>query len=537
MKTNDRKVKKWLKPKYLIASGCFSAFFTFLLVLGGVIYDRDSLPNWQMLKDSGKQFYLSPVVFLVLFVLMYLFFLLFDNKGIKEKSFLPRLFHNPIVPAGILAMYYGMVYISYYPGTWCYDIIQQHQMILGLEPLTKHHPPLHTFIWGFCYYIEILTKGRIMAVVLYSVMQILAVSLVLGRVVYSVYKITKNDICLLLSFAFFLLNPTFVLFSFSPTKDPWCMMFFLLAMAYLCEWINGDLNQKEVSKRDIHQMVKVSVCLLLSSLFRNNMIYALLAAGLVFLIVFRNQWKRILLVGGAVVTVFLLINNGLYGVMGIPNVDRKEMLSAPIQQIGRTYQDYGEIFTEEEINDIDRYLGMDRMPYYNAHISDPLKHYFKTEEYKKDKNGFYSLWFSLGKKHPDSYITAYLSQYSPYWYIRSKSYDVYTGSPYVEDYISTDNDYAFERKGFLPQIYAFYHKIANESESVLLSRGWPFWISFTVLFYAIVRKKKKDIIIPFICVCYMLTLFLGPLCIIRYALPVLGAAPLMVLSVAEKNPS
>ncbi len=327
-----------------------------------------------------------------------------------------------------------------------------------------------------------------------------------------------------------LLNPTFALFSFSPTKDPWCALFFLLAMTLLCEWLwEGD------KKQEVLTWTKISVCLLLSCLFRNNMIYALVLVAIVSLIVFRKYRKQILLAATIVFVGFLLVDKGVYGILRIPDVDKKEMLSVPIQQIGRAYHDYGTSFAEEDIRDIDRYIGMDKIPYYNARISDPIKTTFKTQEFDRDKAGFISLWFRLGMRHPDSYIIAYLSQYSPYWYPRSKSYDIYSVSPYVEDYISDDKNYVFERAGYLSFVYDTYNQIAKESETILLSRSWPFWISLTSLFMAIVLRKKRSAIIPAICFCYLLTLFLGPLCIMRYALPVLACTPLMLIPLLKRS--
>ena len=279
------------------------------------------------------------------------------------------------------------------------------------------------------------------------------------------------------------------------------------------------------------QLIAVVAFLLLSCLFRNNVIYGLVLFGFIALIAFRKHWKTIVLIGAGVLIGFLLFDKLLYGLFGIPDADSKEMLSVPIQQIGRAYRDYGDTFTEEELEEIDRYIGLDVIPYYNSHISDPIKTTFRSEEFDKDKKGFISLWLSIGKEHPDSYAIAYLSLYSPYWYFRSKSFDVYTSSPYVEVNISDDKDYVFERKGYLPFINNIYTRIANGTGTQLLSRSIPFWITVTMLFYALVMRRKKAVAIPLVCLCYLLTLFAGPLCIIRYTLPAYVCIPLMILSV------
>ena len=361
-----------------------------------------------------------------------------------EFTFLPKWICNAFVPAGIFAVWFGIVYLSYFPGTWCYDIIEQNRMVLGIIDVTKQHPPLHTLIWTMCHLVETVSNGWLPAIVIYSILQIICMSLVLGRVVYSVWKVSRNDILMILAFLFFLLNPTFALFSFSPTKDVWCMFFFVLAAMHVFEWI---FERKDMTgKTETETLARIALDLLLACLFRNNTVYGLILFGIIMLLLFRRHWKKILLFGAVIFTGFLLIDKAVFGIMGFAEPEMKEMLSAPIQQIGRVYIDHGDELTVEESSQIDRYIGLENAPYYSPHISDPLKKNFKTEAVKSDPVDFLAFYLSLGRKYPDSYLIAYASLYSPYWYVRSKSFDVYSVSPYVETFITKDPDYSFERK-------------------------------------------------------------------------------------------
>lgn len=516
------------KPKYLITSACFALCFTFFLVMGGVIYDRDTFPNLQLLKESGKVFYFSPIIFLLVTGLS-LAVLLLAEKKMPEFCFLPKICQNTLAPALLIALWFGVVYLSYFPGTWCYDIIEQNRMVLGIVDVTKHHPPLHTAIWALCHLAEVVTSGHLQAIVVYSIAQIICTSLLFGRVVYSVRKVMKNDICAILTFLFFLLNPTFALFSFSPTKDVWCMIFFVLSMVHVFEYL---FVKEEKTNETI---ARLGVDILLACLFRNNVIYGLVLSGVVFLVLFRKHWKKILALGLIILVGFILVDKVLFGILGFADSDTKEMLSVPIQQIGRTYVDHGDEFTKEELEDYDRYIGLENAPYYCSHLSDPLKLNFNTKEFKKNPGAFVSYWFNLGRKYPDSYFISYASMYSPYWYVRSKSYDVYSASPYVETHTKEDKYYLIQRKGYLPGLNAFFEDIAQKSDNPLLSRGLPLWITVTSLFFTAILKRKKAVLIPIVCFSYFLTLFLGPLCIIRYALPVLAMAPILVFSLFCQN--
>ena len=559
-KQNTKRIQ--FKPKYFIASACFALCFTFFLVVGGVIYDRDLFPNFQLLKESGNVFKLSPFIFLIMTGVTYVLFLILDGKTVPEFTFLPKWICNAFVPAGIFAVWFGIVYLSYFPGTWCYDIIEQNRMVLGIIDVTKQHPPLHTLIWTMCHLVETVSNGWLPAIVIYSILQIICMSLVLGRVVYSVWKVSRNDILMILAFLFFLLNPTFALFSFSPTKDVWCMFFFVLAAMHVFEWIfeRGEMTkigsirtdnktdgkekkairrvwetEKNAWETDAETLARIALDLLLACLFRNNTVYGLILFGIILLFAFRNYRRETVLFGAIVLVAFLVIDKGIFGFIGFAEPDMKEMLSVPIQQIGRVYIDHGDEITAEESSQIDRYIGLENAPYYSPHISDPLKKNFNTEAVKSDPVDFLTFYLSLGGKYPDSYLIAYASLYSPYWYVRSKSFDVYSVSPYVETFITKDPDYSFERKGYLPALNEAYEKAADSSENPLLSRGIPLWITLFTLFVALALRKKRAVVIPLMCLCYMLTLFLGPLAIIRYALPILAAVPFMICGVLVRN--
>ena len=82
-----RTLSDGFKPKYLIASVCFALCFTFFLVTGGVIYDSDLLPNLTLLKESGKVFYLSPLIFLFVTGILYFVFMLLEKKIPKFRFF------------------------------------------------------------------------------------------------------------------------------------------------------------------------------------------------------------------------------------------------------------------------------------------------------------------------------------------------------------------------------------------------------------------------------------------------------------------
>jgi len=115
---------------------------------------------------------------------------------------------------------------------------------------------------------------------------------------------------------------------------------------------------------------------------------------------------------------------------------------------------------------------------------------------------------------------------------------------------SASEPYAFKgkREGvlFKPVDFSFcdgnsvfcFSAFGKENSKVpFLSRGLPLWITLASLFFAVVLKRKKAVVIPTVCICYLLTLFLGPLAVIRYALPVLALAPVLVFGLFNREDS
>ena len=515
----------------------FALVYSFLFLLavecGKVVYEQGCLPDFVSLKQNGRVFYLWPLLFLLLSVLTYILLLLLKNRSVKEVSFLPKFCHNPYVPALLILLSFMLVYMVYYPGTWCYDILFQNKMIMGIDPFTKHHPPLHTFIWGACRSIENATQGGLRAIAVYSVTQIVLTSLVYGRVVHSVWKETQNDILSLIAFLFFACNPTFQLFSFSPIKDAWFTMCFLLVCVYVYEGSKEGFTRKRI--------VLISIFTFLSCLFRNNMIYALIPFGIIVFILWKKRRKTILIAGAAILLAFILVDKILYGILGIKETERKEMLSVPIQQIGCVYRDQNGSLTEEELNGINRFIPLESLSKYNSHIADPVKKDVNDEVLEQDFTGFIKLWLRLGAKYPKSYIKAYLVQYSPYWYPFSESYDSFSITPYIEDYAILDENYPFIRADRFSRAYDIYRKLAKGTSLPVFSRGIILWLCLTMFAFALaLRKNKKSVLIPLLSLCYFATLFLGPLCIARYTYHVLAAFPLMtamLLNVSFKRES
>lgn len=516
--------------KILILS-IYSISFSMTCVYGKTLYREDRLAKVSEIVSPLK-FMIFLIIAVGLSVGLLFASKALKNFNIKKIIFLPKFFKSFIFPTVLIFGAYLIIYLAFYPGVWCYDMPEQNQMAIGIVALTKHHPPIHTLIWSVFYHLEVKTGGKICGIAAYSILQMIINSCAYGFLLKTIAKLIKNDIIYIISFAYFLLNPVLGMFSFIPTKDGFFCVFFVLALTCILT-ITVETNEK----KKISEIVVAGIMIFLASLFRNNMIYAVLVSGVLIVIFSKSHKKEILLTFAGVLVGYFLINSCLYGALGFSDSESREMLSAPMQQIARVCKHNYDELDEEVLGKIDLYFDSSKArEVYNPRIADPIKNIFDSKKFDDNKVEFAKLWLAIGLKYPKEYAEAYLSLYSPYWYLFSDEIDDYVKIAYIEDYILQDEYYPFPSLSKIPQVYSVYDRIARgggesiPGVSILLSLGLPLWLYSSSLLLMLFSDKKRNMPMALLGLVYLMTFFLGPVCIIRYIFPLLAGYPIIVVS-------
>lgn len=152
-------------------------------------------------------------------------------------------------------------------------------------------------------------------------------------------------------------------------------------------------------------------------LFRNDGRYVLVIALSVLALLCRRQRKFLLKYLAGVVVFSLLFFRVLLPLCHVSPGSIREALSVPFQQTARYIIEHGEDVTAKERAAIDAVLDYDHMiKFYNPNLSDNVKATYNEDSTLDDLLRYFKVWFQMLRKHPDTYIQAYINNYYYYLY-------------------------------------------------------------------------------------------------------------------------
>lgn len=518
----------------------FTFILSLVLIIGQPIYQYGHLGSLFVSSYKILLTMISILGFTVGFESILTLLLYYLTEKIELKSSPQwKIYKFPAIWGVIFFLSWIPCYLAYYPGIFSYDINGQTLEALGLQTMTKHHPPLHTLLWKLCLTAE--QNLDINALVIYSLLQMTLLAVALTYLLNFLIKKKINNWIILICALFFCLNPTIALFSFIPTKD----VFFAICLVFFTTELCRFVSEKDSYTKNIFCNIRFIVAAVLCCLLRNNMIYALIPATLITIIIFKRYWKNILLWLSCITVIYGLVNGPLYSGIGIADGNPREMLSVPMQQISYVVTNYKDEISAQDLNDINKYLPVDELAVlYNPRFADPVKITFNTEYFEGDSSTFFKVWGRLLLQYPDEYIISFLNLNLPYWYPDSNSNDELSRRSYIETYIYPVETTGYEvvRDSKIPFLYNLYEKVASyllfdtiPIVSNIFSISTPIWIMMaTILFLKIKRKLHlSTIFLPTIL--YWCTFLLGPVSNFRYVFPITLLYPLFLALVLQSD--
>lgn len=513
----------------------FSILFSVMLIVGKQVYDTNGVTQiWATVPHflyALVSLFGFCMFFTAFFSYVFQYFIKSDGKG--EQVTLWKIFRVKGVYFVIwLFIFLSWIpaFIAYYPGIFSYDMPYQTWTVFGLVEHTKHHPPLHTFIWSMC------LKGQeiihLEAIVIYTLIQMLLLSASFAGVINFLIKKKMRNGIILASLLFLSVNPVIAICALLPVKDIYFTAFFILAVVEICKLYMDPVAY--LSK--VKSYIILGIFILLSCLFRNNAIYAFILGVPVVVVSLKKHWEMVLIAFLLPLFCFYFIDGFVYSSLGIRDGAVTEILCIPQQQIANVAANRGESLTEEERAAIDEYLPCETMAeLYNPRFADSIKGSINKEKIEEDKGKFLKLWAKLFFKYPGEYVNAFLALNLPYWYVDSAALDPYSCRDYIETGAHGTEQYTFERKNLLPQVYGFYERVASYEFfankpviSLLCSMTLPIWF---LLFCAFLLKAKghgKGICVLVVPCFFWLTYIAGPVSNFRYIIPLFCLYPLLL---------
>lgn len=456
-------------------------------------------------------------------------------KTLKVCAWLERLLAWRYLYAGmwmVLTAVYLLCFLTYYPGTFTYDMPAQTYQAYGHEKYNTYQPVMHTLLWAFFVRVGERLGNEELALAFYSVFQLGCVSSVSTIVIAAVNRITKNGYAVLMTFLYDLLVPTMHIMSFSTTKDVLFACFFTLFMLSLYE------GMREETRKNALAVVIFGV---LSCLFRNNMIYVVVFA-LAVSAVFRCP-KKFRLFLAAVILIYLWIVKVIFPAAGVEEGPRSEALPVPISQMSGVYVMYPELLSEEEKETILAY--MPDADSFNCRLADYVKSSFNDSLLRTDPGRFAKTYFQIMKKAPLPYLCLFLDLNVGYWYPGAAIPDEYAQKEYIEtDTVEKVNFFSAPSENYFPALRAYYDEVASHTHWSMnlpvirwfYTLAFPFMTLIPCLYLA-VRGRNMACILPLsLLVALFLTYLLGPVSIFRYLYPYYLSMPLYFGMVAKQEP-
>lgn len=320
-------------------------------------------------------------------------------------------------PGVVLFCFYLICYLPYYltffPGNCGNDTWESLSMVEGLIPWTNHHPILFT---GAIMVVRKLTAFLPLtgSVAVFSFLQMMAVAAVLAYLTLRILRTRVHIICKIFAVGMFAFHPFVGMYSIYLSKD----VLFSVIMVLLCMKLYDVMNGKGELLAKPVECVKLSVLFLLSSMLRNNGMYIAIVMAVIFLFLYKNYWKQILILFVCAIGLFQIWQGPVFKAMGIEKQSFAEAASVPLQQIGYVLWE-GDTFSEKDMAFLEELMPIEKVKeVYQPGYTDPYK--FDEEfndKFLNDNVGkFLGVWWNGCKSHFGSYVEAYLMQTVGYWH-------------------------------------------------------------------------------------------------------------------------
>lgn len=434
----------------------------------------------------------------------------------------------------IFASYVPMFLIQY-PGSFQYDTMSQVAQIVSGN-YTSFHPLLHTLLLRFALSFYDLLQSFEKCGAVYSITQMLLVSGCFALTCASLSRSVSRRAARL-AMAYFMFYPIHMTFACNSTKDVLFGAFCTLYVALCLEEIRGGLSAPCRAEWGISGV--------LACLLRNNMIYAVVV-WLCVLALCRRPFRRMLLVGVAIVVLSRVCNAGLVAATNADGGTFVEMLSVPLQQMTRVRVNQPEAFTPEEAALMDRaFWGENpeeepqvRYDRYDPTLSDEIKGRIDEQSLREHLGEVALLWLRIGLRCPGEYVDAFVSLALPslYPYQNYKVTHRYldTGqdnsltAPFGAEPITRPRRFEPIRQWLNEHIFA---DGANDIPVIryLFNLGVLYWTLLLFMLYDMYAGRWERVGVLTLVLLLYATYLLGPIMQARYAYPFMCMLPLFVL--------
>lgn len=297
-------------------------------------------------------------------------------------------------------------FLTYFPGKMTYDSFWQWDMAHGIKPYNNWHPILHTWLIQASTLIYNSPAS-------YVSLQIIAVSCVVAYALFVLQRLgMPMPMVMFLDFVY-AWNPVNGFYVITMWKDiPFATAILLLTVLF------AKITQTEgLWLHRKRNLIILAIVSFLAMALRDNGPEVVVAALVVFILLFRAARSRMLLVSIPVVALYFIFNGPVLNYFHVIKNPLNQALAIPSQQIAATYQHNGK-FTPALSAYFDSILPAKNWAKdYNPYTVDPIKHdpAYHSEVIQASFSKYLENWARLLALNPGTFIEAYLNQVAEIW--------------------------------------------------------------------------------------------------------------------------
>ena len=423
-------------------------------------------------------------------------------------------------------------YLYSFPGIFSPDSIAQFGQVIGVNPLSNHHPISNTFVMWVCYKIAgLFSKSVSERAGLYTFVQMTFLAFAISYMIYTLYKVLKlkAHYCFIL-LAIYAITPYNAVLSILVGKDA---MFGAIMMLFVSEVLRfvytRDDEKKKVTK--VFDAVRFILFGIGMCLFRTNGYYAFLLFSVCFIVIFIKDRKKVLIRIGVILLITLLVKGPVMKSMNIIQPDIAESLHVPEQQISRIIAN-DRALSDDELRLLENVCDISYVKeFYVPSFADNIKELVRAghqEVISENKLEYARLYIKLGLKYPADYLLAW-KDLAEYIIFPEGDYDVAIIEGVYKNEIGVSQSSIIGGKALL-KIRELWVKVPNYIPvyGFIFSMGaftWLFVISSMLILTNKKDRQRIAVLIPAIALILSLLLAIPSAGEFRYATSYILLAP------------
>lgn len=420
--------------------------------------------------------------------------------------------------------------LATWPGVYTYDAIARVRDFFVDGEITAHFPTMHTVFFIGCIELgNMLFNDYNLGVFLYCIVQAILMALCFAFSLRWMFQRGFSRGVIIFGLLFFAVNPTIQVLVLTTTHD---ILFGGVLLVLMCLLLDAAIYTEEFFELR-KNIILFSCTAFVMCMLRNQGVYMLIVLFPFAVLAWKRYRLKMLISIATPIALVFIVTGPIYSLIGVEKANIREALSVPMQQLGRVNAIVEDGISEEEYEQIYRYIPEEYLNRYIPAISDHIKLGFETEAFLEDPLGFVQVWLEVGIHNLGTYIDAFVYSTYGYYYIGN--------STYYEEYIMYDGAFLAPdplnitrqtRFALYDRVLRDYSKYASYEKlpvvRVLFRQALPFILMMICIYLMWLRKKSKELVTIILPFGYFGTLLLGPVAGIRYAFPIVIMIPLFV---------